>query len=169
VLARDVFNIACKLGCDTDVRDTLSVSPAEIRLWLKENLGGPNIDDLRLDFRGTVKKSPWNLAVFDLLLKEFQRRVTTTDPLPESRSESYIRKLFTARFTRLKVQWKKAQCKVGDDGRPKETEAQLKKRLQGEDRARKLNVRIATRKRGVSNQLPLLSAVLRCFRELDSV
>lgn len=83
-----------------------------------ENVGGPNIEDLRIDMRGKIS-SAWNKAVADILLR--QLRITQTNEpemwygLPE-RSDGYFLKMIMKKIERGRHVWRKTQPKIKKSG-----------------------------------------------------
>ncbi|KAI6138146.1 hypothetical protein EDD17DRAFT_1435622, partial [Pisolithus thermaeus] len=87
---------------------------------------GPNPERLQFDLAKN-SKSPWNSAVLGILCQQLKDQCTT-EQWPMQRPDTYIRRLLTEWYKRLRTTWRNAQPKLTEKGTvetPAETEARL--------------------------------------------
>ncbi|KAI6023616.1 hypothetical protein BKA83DRAFT_4019556, partial [Pisolithus microcarpus] len=91
-----------------------------------EDSPGPNPERLQFDLAKN-SKSPWNSAVLGILCQQLKDRCTT-EQWPIQWPDTYIRRLLTEWYKRLRTTWRNAQPKLTEKGTvetPAETEARL--------------------------------------------
>jgi hypothetical protein len=90
---------------------------AALRLYMREEKGGPDPDDLRIDMRHKIS-SAWNQKVVEILLEAvLKERATGEDweDLP-NRSDDYFTDIIVDQVKRARTLWRNAQAKVLESG-----------------------------------------------------
>jgi hypothetical protein len=88
--------------------------------------GGPNPDDLRIDFDGN-KNSEWNRGVRSILLEKLLERRDEDDWRLPDRTDEYFEDMIKARLKALTRAWNRTKPRMNESGEmetPGETEAQ---------------------------------------------
>lgn len=90
------------------------VTAEQLAEWTTDptNADGPNLEDLRLDMRGSVS-SDWNRRAIFLLQEAFIEEIKDLSGMPH-RSEGYVEDLLIDQFTRWQKAWRQSQPKVGE-------------------------------------------------------
>jgi hypothetical protein len=147
LLAKNVLSI----DRDEEIVTHDTVSDAVLRLFEADDTSesGPDLDDLRLDFKGPLH-SEWNQAAARLLSQELRRRKDQY-PLP-IRSDAYLEDLFLEKIKRLRTIWRDAQPRKSVDGTD-ETTDQLENRLVNKKITVSKAVRHTSRRENVSTAI----------------
>jgi hypothetical protein len=127
-------------------------APEEVTKYNLEEIGGPNLDSLRIDMRGKLF-SNWNKAVGNLLLGVVleRRRGKAWKPLPE-RSDAYFLEIVTEQLERARTVWREAQPRVKEDGAV-EGLAEVEARMVENKEEKGILSRACTRRKTVSSVL----------------
>lgn len=120
----------------------------------RENEGSPDVNDLRLDMRGTMS-SPWNKQVTDLLYlkvmaskgEDNENGGRAWEDLPEQ-SQGYFEDLIVSQLRRAKLAWGGAQPQEKEDG-TLETQSEAEKRVTRVAEVKEASNRARTRRRQV--------------------
>lgn len=132
--------------------------PSSIRLFIQEEIGGPDENDLRIDMTGKIA-SLWNTKVMEILLDAVLTRKgtgTAWEDLPD-RSNDYFAEIIRDHVQRARTTWRNAQPRLLDSGEVESLAAVEERMIESKDISEKMK-RANTRR--LSVRLPIFCVQL---------